>query len=191
MDMEKCKKDVIAEYQEKEKQKRELVEKTDYITWLEKFTNEHPSFSDNTWLYSQNEISKEDYANVCKLDMFFSVIYEFADNNYIDGIPCDYGEYYIIEYNGKMYEIGTVIGQGAVSFCNTKDVNKEENLIKFEEIANPPGEIRMRTALIDNQLERIDELFDILLNNKKLNIPVYAIITRANKVLKDIKKKQS
>ena len=179
--------DFIEKFQEKERQKMQLVEKTDYIKWLEKFTKEHPSFSDDTWLYKQDEISKDDYANVCKISTFFSAIENFADKNYIQGIPCDWGKYYSIEYNKKVYEIGTIVGQGAVSFCNTKDINKEANIIKFEEISNPSNETIIRNALIENQLERIDDLFKILVNNKNLNIPIEAIIARSDKILTDLK----
>lgn len=179
------------EIEERERQKKELVEKTDYIKWLENFTKEHPSFSDDTWLYRQDEISKEDYANVCKISRFFSAIERYADKNYISGIPYCRGQYYSIEYNGKVYEIGTIIGQGAVSFCNTEDVDKEATVIKFEELANPSGATRVRTALIENQLKRINDLFNNLVNNKNLNIPIEAIIARSEKVLTELKKKRN
>jgi len=181
--------DFIEKFQEKERQKMQLVEKTDYIKWLEKFTKEHPSFSDDTWLYKQDEISKEDYANVCKISTFFSVIERFADKNYFAGIPCDYGMSYYIEYNGKVYEIGTVIGQGAVSFCNTEDINKEATVINFQELANPFAITKLRTESIEKQLKRIDELFNVLVKDEKLNIPIGAIIERAEKVVTELKKK--
>jgi len=177
------------EIEERERQKKDLVEKTDYIKWLEKFTKEHPSFSDDTWLYKQDEISKEDYANVCKISTFFSVIERFADKNYFAGIPCDYGMSYYIEYNGKVYEIGTVIGQGAVSFCNTEDINKEATVINFQELANPFAITKLRTESIEKQLKRIDELFNVLVKDEKLNIPIGAIIERAEKVVTELKKK--
>jgi len=177
------------EIEERERQKKDLVEKTDYIKWLEKFTKEHPSFSDDTWLYKQDEISKDDYANVCKISTFFSVIERFADKNYFAGIPCDYGMSYYIEYNGKVYEIGTVIGQGAVSFCNTEDINKEATVINFQELANPFAITKLRTESIEKQLKRIDELFNVLVKDEKLNIPIGAIIERAEKVVTELKKK--
>lgn len=176
-------------FQEEERQKRELIEKDDYIKWLENFTKEHPMFSDDTWLYKQDEISKEDYANVVKISTFFSLIEEFADTNYISGIPCDCGESYCIEYNGKVYEIGTVVGQGAISFCNTENIDKGANIIKFEELADPSEITCIRTTDIHTEIYRIDNLFNELVNNKKLNIPIDAIITRANKVIAELKKK--
>lgn len=190
-DMQEVAKKFWEEYAVYEKERRELVEKTDYINWLENFTKEHASFSDDTWLYKQDEISSGDYQNVCKLSKLFSAIEAYASKNYIAGTPCDWGEFYSIEYNQKVYEIGTVVGQGAISFCNTEDVNKEATVIKFEEIANPSEATRVRTALIENQLERIDDLFKILANNRKLNIPIEAIINRSEKVLTELKKKEN
>lgn len=177
--------------EEREKQKKEMIEKTDYIKWLEAFTKEHPSFSDDTWLYKQDEISKEDYENVCKISTFFSAIERFADRNYISGTPYDYGESYCIEYNGKVYEIGTVVGQGAVSFCNTEDINKEAIVINFKELATPFAITKIRTESIEKQLKKIDELFNTLVKDEKLNIPIEAIIARTDKVLTELKKKRN
>ena len=96
---------------------------------------------------------------------------------------------YYIEYNGKVYEIGTVIGQGAVSFCNTEDINKEATVINFQELANPFAITKLRTESIEKQLKRIDELFNVLVKDEKLNIPIGAIIERAEKVVTELKKK--
>lgn len=180
-----------------EKEKKELVEKTDYIKWLESFTKKYPDFSDDTWLYKQDEISKEDYANVSKLSTFFSVISDFADKYYIAAHACDWGSglSYFIKYNEIVYEIGTIVGQGAVSYCCVTDYDRnltavgDSIVINFEEIANPLEITRVRAALVENQLERIDDLFNILANNKTLNIPIEAIIERSDKVLKELKEK--
>lgn len=177
------------ELEEEEKRKKEMIDAPNYIKWLENFVKEHPQFSDDTWLYKQDEISSEDYENVCRISTFFSAISDFANANYIEGTYCDYGQYYLIEYNGKVYEIGTIVGQGAVSFCNTQDVNNEATVIKFEELANPSSAIRVRTVLVENQLARIDDLFRNLINNKELNISIEAIAKRVNKALEELEKK--
>ena len=177
---------IWAEYEEYEKRRRKLVESTDYIKWLEDFTKRYPSFSDDTWLYKKDEISKEDYANVCKISTFFSAIDLYARINYISGIPCEWGEYYSIEYNGKIYEIGTIVGQGAVSFCNTEDVNEQTTVIKFEEITVPSEATQKRTLQIKKELDRIDELLNLLYTSS-LNIPMNAIKVRVESVLQEIK----
>ena len=178
-----------------EKEKRELVEKVGYIKWLESFTKKHPDFSDDTWLYKQDEIAKEDYVNVCKLSTFFSLIADFADKHYIPASVYNYAVSYFIKYNGIIYDIGTIVGQGAVSYCHTlgrsNQVTEIGNsiVIGFEELADPSETTLIRTALIENQLQRIDDLYNILANNKELKIPIEAMIARSDKVLKELKEK--
>ena len=57
----------IIERMEKEKK---LVSNYDYISWLENFTLTHESFKDDSWLYTSEEIPKEDLENVQDLDSF-------------------------------------------------------------------------------------------------------------------------
>lgn len=173
------------ELEKKIKAQNDLVEKDAYIKWLEEFTEKYPKFSDDTWLYKQDEISKEDYANVTKISTFFGAIQRYAEQNYISSMPCDYGEIYSVKYNGKVYEIGTIVGQGAISFCNTVDVNEKALIITFEDIANPSEKIKTRTAVIKKELGRIDELFKEL---SKKGIPLDAIIQRTDDVLGALKK---
>lgn len=181
--------DFLKRYEAEIKEQQDMVKKDDYMKWLESFTKEHPSFSDDTWLYRKEEISEEDYNKVCKLSTFFCAIEGLTSQNYISGTSCAHGVYYSIEYNGKIYEIGTIVGQGAISFCNTENVDENVTAIKFEEFANPSEETRIRTALIENQLDRINDLFAILVNNKKLNIPIEVIEERATEVIRKLKEK--
>lgn len=172
-----------------ESKRREVINTDNYIKWLEEFTKEHPTFNDQNWLYRPEEISKEDNQKVDMLSTFYSAIDVYARANYIYPTPCDFGGYYSIGYNGKVYEIGLLIGQGALTFCNTNDVNKNVSVIPFEEIANPTSETIIRTALIENQLSRIDDLFEALCASK-LGIPIEAMIDWTNKVLEELKNKK-
>jgi len=171
--------------EKKVKLQKELVEKDVYIKWLEGFAKEHPNFSDDSWLYRPEEVSKEDYENVSKLSSFFCAIQRYAAENYIYSTPCEYGESYTIKYNSKLYEIGTIVGQGAFSFCNTIEINEKATIIPFEEISNPSEKTRTRTAIIEIELKRIDNLFRDL--NQK-GISSDTIIQRAEATLKKLKK---
>lgn len=175
----------VEEIEKKEKAQKELVETDNYIKWLEKFTEEHPNFDDTTWLYFPEKISKENNDRVNQLCDFFTAIDKYAETNYIYPTPCEYGAYYSIVYNGKVYEIGLIVGQGALTFCNTSNINDEATVICFEDIATPSEATLIRTQIIENQLERIDELFRELLVMK---IPLEAILYRADKVLKEFQK---
>ena len=55
----------------------------DYINWLEEFTVRFPSFSIESFLFCPSSITEEDYLNVCKLELLFNRVYEYAESNYI------------------------------------------------------------------------------------------------------------
>ncbi len=177
----------IDEEREKAKQARELITKESYIKWLEGFVKKHPTFDDDNWLYTPEKITEEDNKNVNLLCSFYRGIDQFAEENYISSTPCEFGDFYSIEYNGKIYEIGLVIGQGAVTFCNTVDVSKEVNIIHFEDIANPTMAISVRTASINSKLNKINELFDELIKD---GVPTNVVIARAEKIVRELKSKK-
>ena len=60
--------------------------------------------------------------------------------------------------------------------------------IPFEEIANPTEETLVRTALIEKQLSRIDNIIEELCLNE-LAIPIQAIIEKLDKINSDLKEK--
>lgn len=180
---------LVAELKHKNEVRNELVTTERYVKWLEKFTKDNPDFNSDDWLYFPEKISKYDSDNVDLLCEFYSVIENYAMSNYIYRTPCDWGGYYSIRYNGKVYEIGLLVGQGAVNFCSTSNINEKAYVINFEEIAKPTEETLVRTTLIENQLERIGHLIDELCLSK-LEIPVQAIIDRLEKVKNNLKEKR-
>lgn len=179
---------LVAELKHKNEVRNKLVTTEDYVKWLEKFTKDNPDFNSDQWLYFPEKISKYDSDNVDLLCEFYSVIESYAMKNYIYPTPCDWGGYYSIRYNGKVYEIGLLMGQGAFNFCRTSNINEKAYVINFEEIANPNEEILVRTALIEKQLGRIDNLIEELCSNE-IEIPIKAIIEKLDKVECDLKEK--
>ena len=176
---------LIAELEEKEKIAQTLVSTDDYIKWIENFTKEYPDFTDDDWLYKPDDISKENSEMVEKLSLFFIGIEKYASSNYIYPTSCDFGGYYSVKYNGKIYEIGRLIGQGTVFFCNTKESPEDSSIILFEDILNPTDEIMARTEMINSELDNLEKVLSELF---KKEIPCEAIIGRADKVLYAFKK---
>jgi len=174
----------IQEYIRKKDRIKELVFSEEYIKWLEKFTKKHPTFNDNEWLYFPEKISKEDNEMVNLLCEFFGYIENFADNYYIYPKEGDHGRYYSIEYNDKVYEIGVVVGQGAICFCNTEDINEDARVILYSEMLNPTCTKTNREAVEHN----LDELERFLKTLNSKNIPLKAIEQKTRVVLDELKK---
>ena len=175
----------IIEYQQRAK---ELVSNYDYMNWLESFIKEHNgSFRHDEWLYKPDEISKEDLENVNKLSEFFEGIQMYANDNYYYPIPCDYGSYYLIEYNDKIYEISCLNGQGTVFWVyvlteDTKVLNVQK-CIKFKDICeNNPNPWKERINSNLNNLEKV------ILGMVSDNVPVEAIVDNINTVIEAIEK---
>ena len=177
----------IGEYIRKKDKMKELVISEEYIKWLEKFTEEHPTFNDNEWLYFPEKISKEDNEMVEILSEFFSYIENFADNYYIYPSGQAREEYYSIEYNGKVYEIGVVVGQGAICFCNTEDVDEDARIIPYSEILNPT----YTKTLKQNVEHNLEELEKFLKTLNTRNIPLDAIEQKVKVVLNELKKEKN
>lgn len=53
-----------------------------YMLWIESFTKNHPKFTSQPQINSANELTPEDYSNVCKLDSLYSATMQYAESNY-------------------------------------------------------------------------------------------------------------
>ena len=176
---------VIRELIQREEKKKQLFENYDYIDWLVEFTKRCPHFTDIDWACGEGDISPYNHERVQMLGIFFEGIHDFASKNYINSLPCHHGTCYCIKYHDKCYIVGVLIGQGSLVYCDALDENTD-SFIDFDELLVPTEKTLLRTAMIDNQLERIDDLFYDLYRK---GVPHQAIHARANKLLKEIKEK--
>lgn len=111
---------VILKILERQEEKEKFIDELSndsYISWLEEFTKKFSIFSDDDWLYNPNGISKSDLNNVYKLHLLFEIISNYAENKNIEGKPNAFGVNYTIKNNNIIYEIGIMVGQGTVFFC--------------------------------------------------------------------------
>lgn len=158
---------------------KEIITGGEYILWLEKFTIKHTRFYDNDWLYCPEAISEDDRARVEELNLFYQGIYDYASKNFIFPSFCDFGNYYCIKFGDIGYEIGIMVGQGTLFFCNKVSLENKE-FIDFTDIQN--GKEQPKTKLINNRLEELS----ILINNLAEEVPLAAIEETAKNTINEI-----
>lgn len=177
--MEKWVEEYIKKEKAKEERIQEMMSNTDYIKWLDSFTIKHQSFSDNDWLYCEEEISKEDYEKVNNLHLMYSGIETYANRNYIYPSDCEYGNFYKIKLDNIGFEIGILVGQGTLFFCNRVEIEKD--FIDFNDIIN--NKESDNAIIIKNKL---NELSDFVVSLYENGVPYEAIRSRLEDILNEI-----
>ena len=168
-----------------EAKRKEMFSNTNYVKWLESFTIEHPVFSDDDWLYFPEKISQEDNEKVKNLHLFYEGIELYAKNNYIYPTKCDFGGYYNIKLDNISYEIGMLVGQGTLFFCNRKPIDKDLEYIDFNDIMADK-----KKDGVDVITEQLKDLSDKILELHKKGIPLDALIETLDTTLTGIKEKE-
>ena len=180
--------ELMAEEYEKYKKRKEFKDKlhlsTEYIDWLEKFTEEHEVFATDTFLYDEDKVTEEEKENISLLPVLFEVITEFADKNYISPKRDDFEMFYNIEYKGTGYEIGLNYGQGSSNYCVRQD-EPEKDAISYENIMS--GVKLLSTIQAESKLEELKELIEQLAND---NVPVEAIHQATDTAIQKVKIKK-
>ena len=177
--------DWMAEQQEKFRKKEEFKNNlhlsTEYIDWLEEFTNEYECFATDSFLYEEDKLTEDEKNKVFLLEALFEVISDFADNNYINPEKTDYELFYNIEHNGIGYKIGFNYGQGASFYClRLEEPNKDA--IEYESLMS--GVKLPRTVKAEEKLEGLKELLEKLIEE---DVPVEAIHQATDTVLQKVK----
>lgn len=162
---------LLEELNRKEQEAKKLISDFSYITWLEDFTNVHPSFSDDEWLYFPERISAEDYANVEKIVFLYEILQKYCNTFLIEtSINAEFPTNSIhIQHHRKGYEVGLVVGQGSFVYVKREEVN--ENSIDFIEIMNdiPPNNYEAKSGMLT--------VLDSLISTMKANeVPEESII---------------
>ena len=171
-------KKVVDELNEYQQEKKNIVSNSEYISWLENYTINHPNFTTEDWLYYPNKISDIDKEMVKKLEIFYGGIESYANKNYIYPSCFEYGVYYKIKFNNIGYKLSMVTGQGIRYFCKRVELENNDEFIDFNDIMN--SKVQTNTEYIKNSLEDLSKLLNKMLDN---NIPVESIVETTNKVL--------
>lgn len=158
---------------------------TDYIDWLESFTNIHDSFATDSFLYEPDAITKEDDNNISLLDALFEVIEEYANDNYITPEKADFELFYYIKHNDIVYAIGVNVGQGGRIFC-VREEEPKENAIDYKQLMST---VKLpSTVQAEAKLEELEELLERLIEE---NVPTEAISRTTDTVIQKVKARKS
>lgn len=160
---------------------QEILSNTDYIKWLDSFTLEHSSFFDDDWLYSPEKISKEDLEQVNNLHIMYCGIERYASKNYIYPTDCDFGNFYKVKLENTGFEIGMLVGQGTLFFCNRVQIENQKKFIDFNDILNNKNNNNVTT--IKNKL---NELSNLVVSLYKSGVPLEAIVITLDNTLNEI-----
>ena len=97
----------IEEFIARKEKAKNLIKDDIYLKWLESFTDKYRKFSDDSWLYSPTEISKEDNENVRDISLLFEALYKIVTEYYVDILYEDVfaGENFWFCYNNKYYNM--------------------------------------------------------------------------------------
>lgn len=148
-----------------EEMEKSIISNTDYMLWLEHFTIIHPAFSDETWLYEPDKISKDDSEKVDNLQHFFHAIKAYAYRNFLPIYQEDFYTYLFIRFNNIGYKIGVMIGQGSFIFCERQDISSEYVFIDFNDIMS-----NKKQDEVDNINNKLDSISDIIEELLKLGV---------------------
>ncbi len=163
----------------------EITQTEDYINWLENFTIENKSFSDDSWLYCPENISIDDKDKVSKLNNFYDVIQVYANKNYIYATPNNFGKQYYVKHNNIGYEVGIMVGQGTTFFVKRQRITRKNSDFFLDFKLIQENKITARAEMIRNKLVALGNLIDDISNS----VPVEAIEETTQKRLQLLKEK--
>ncbi len=136
--------------------REELRSSTNYIRFLEDFTERNGSFSTTTFSSESKRISQEEREKIENLGILFDCIQEYSDANYRLPTKVDCGEYYAIQHNGIGYLIG-VDYEGEKNYYCVRLEEPEEDSLDYEFV--------MSTVKLPKTIEiddKMDQLFSFI-----------------------------
>lgn len=167
------------------KKREEIFSNSDYMNWLEFFTRKHQNFSDDSWLYSLEEISDIDYLNVINLHLLYEGVELYAKKNYIYPTELEWGNFYRIQLNKVGYEIGMAIGQGTTFFVKRVILDKKMDFIDFYDIIKDK-----KCENVDDITEKLNEISNRVVELYKKGVPLEALVDRLSDTLNSIKENE-
>ena len=70
------------------------------------------------------------------LHLIYSGIDDWASENNINPVECDFGNFYKIKLGNAGFLLGYIIGQGTIYFCNRVQLENLDDFIDFKDIIN-------------------------------------------------------
>ena len=179
----------IKKYIEEEKIKNEkindLMSNTNYLEWLDKFTQDKKEFYDDDWIYYPELIKDSDKENVEKLYLFYRGIDRYANQNHIYPLQCKFGNFYKIRLNEIGFEIGILIGQGTVHFVRRVAQENEHEFIDFNDVMT-----RKKQEKIDQINASLNSLSNMISTIYENGVPIESIVYTLEKSIKELVSKE-
>ena len=179
--LKKLAEEFVKKQKENDKISKDLVSNTNYIEWLIKFTQDKEGFCNDDWLYFPEKLNEADRSNVYIFHLFFHGVENYAQANRIYPKPCDFGGFYKIRFNEIGFEIGMLVGQGTVFFCNKVAVKNEKEFIDFNNIMN-----NKKQKGVNEINEVLNYLYDVILSADENGVPIQSIINTCDSTIREI-----
>lgn len=129
----KTKIEKIKKHLEERKQKIEYTGSTEYLDWLYNYIKPEKIYDDETALYELKE--GKDRENILKFSYLQKYIEEKAKELNIENIVDKDNEFqilnFVFSYKDRLYQIDTMIGQGAVTFVQLTDNKENRKVVKL------------------------------------------------------------
>ena len=166
----------IEEQKSEDEKIKRIMSNTDYIEWLEKFTEDKESFADIEYKYCSEQLKEIDQKNIEDLYLFYAGIERYASNNHIVPKYFDFGEFYKIKYNNFYFKIGIAYGQGNSIFCHKVTGKNLKGFINFN-------------SILTNDSDSLNKLSNLVIAMLKSGIPTEDIINTVNTTVNNNKKR--
>lgn len=161
---------------------KKIMSSTDYIEWLDRFTQNIGGFSDDNWLYCPEKIDDEDRKKVENLGLFYEGIREYAKRQFINPTPCKHGDYFKIRLNDVGFEISMLGDQrNIVYFCKRVSITDEEEFIDFNDIL-----INKNQDQTDQIKESLISLSNMIKDVYKSGVPIDSITDTFENTIEEI-----
>ena len=157
-----------------------------YAEWLTDFLETHNKIDTEDIKYSSNGFAPKDAAYIYNIDRFFTSIEEYANNNHLYPVRVDYGAYFYIMINEKMYKVGVDAGQGVSFYVKPNDDENVKNHIYLEDIVynkKRPG--------VDNINDKLNNLKNLILELHEDNVPEESINRAVTEALLEVREKDA
>lgn len=82
-----------------------------------------------------------------------------SSENYIYPTDCDFGIFYKVKLENTGFEIGMLVGQGILFFCNRVQIENKKDFIDFNDILNNKKNTNVTT--IKDKLNEINSQNDL------------------------------
>lgn len=167
------------------KEEKKLLKNDNYLNWLKGFIKKYGGFYDIQSDYFINNASINDGENIKKIKYLFSIISEYASNNYIYANDKDCDISYYVKYKDFTFLIGMMYGEERIYYCNKIMDKKEHKYIDLDLV---------RKNISDSNKDKYDSILNDL--TKTINgiidegVPINAIEdTVKNSIINHKKKK--